>query len=82
MAITKLDLSGNPIGEQGARALMLVPVTVGDRVNLISQKCNILIRDSKCWFNSNYPCRPYELHLEHPFERAVAFMLVRIDTYS
>ena len=77
-ALERLSLNGNPIGHQGARALMLVPVTAGDRVNITAYSSNILIRDSKCWFDPNHACRDYSLDLSHPFERAVAFMLLRI----
>jgi Ran GTPase-activating protein (RanGAP) involved in mRNA processing and transport len=78
MALTRLLLNGNPIGEQGARALMLVPMTVGDRTNITANGSNILIKDSRCWFDPNNACRSYKLDLNHPFERAVAFMLMRI----
>jgi len=78
MSLTKLNLNGNPIGEQGARALMLVPMTVGDRIDITAYGSNISIRDSKCWFDSNFCCRSYKLDCSHPFERAVAFMLLRI----
>ena len=53
-------------------------MTVGDRTNITANGSNILIKDSRCWFDPNFACRKYKLDLNHPFERAVAFMLLRI----
>ena len=65
-------------GEEGAKALMLVPITVGQRVKCTASGCNLVMRDSKCWFDAKNPCRRYRLNLSHPFERAVAFLCLRI----
>lgn len=37
-------LDGNPVGEMGAKTLMLIPVCVGGRVALSVRSCNINIR--------------------------------------
>lgn len=71
-------MNGNPIGEQGAKALMLVPITVGQRVKITASGCNLIMRDSKCWFDIKNPCRKYALNLEHPFERAIAFLVLKV----
>jgi hypothetical protein len=78
LALTRLSLNGNPVGEQGAKALMLVPITVGQRVKITAAGCNLIIKDSKCWFDMRNPCRKYTLNLGHPFERAVAYLVLRI----
>jgi hypothetical protein len=78
IALTELSMGGNPIGTPGANALMLVPLTVGDRIKISAVNCNILIRDSTCWFNPQRPCSDYRLNLSHPFERAIAFKLLRL----
>jgi len=65
MALTKLSINGNPIGEQGAQALILVPMTVGDRVKVSAKACNIIIRDSRCWFDMKTPCRAYRCTRHH-----------------
>ena len=78
LALTRLSLNGNPIGEQGAKALMLVPITVGQRIKITASGCNLTIKDSKCWFDIRHPCRSYTMYLENPFDRAVAFLVLRI----
>ena len=70
--LKKVVLDGNPIAEQGARALMLVPMHAGGRVSLSAAKCNVTMKDPRCWFDLNNPCREYELDLSNGFERAVA----------
>ncbi len=74
--IRKVVFDGNPIAEQGARALMLVPMHVGSRVELSAKKCNITMRDPACWFDFDKPCRVYDLDMEDGFERAVAMILL------
>ena len=66
------------VGEEGAKALMLIPITVGQRVKCTASGCNLIMKDKKCWFDAKNPCRPYKLILAHPFERAIAFLLLRI----
>ena len=45
-ALTKVIMDGNPVGMEGAKALMLVPLLAGDRVELSSAGCNINITTS------------------------------------
>ena len=73
--LKKVIFDGNPIAEQGARALMLVPMHVGGRVELSAKKCNITMKDPACWFDFDKPCRDYNLDMEDGFERAVAMIL-------
>jgi hypothetical protein len=68
-------LDGNPIGEQGMKALMLVPLIAGNRVKISAKRCNINIRDAKCWFDFEKLIREYELDMEKGFDRAVALLL-------
>ena len=74
--LKKVVFDGNPIAEQGARALMLVPLYVGGRVELSAKKCNITMRDPACWFDFDKPCRKYDLDMEDGFERAIAMILL------
>lgn len=76
LGLTKCNMDGNPIGEAGAKALMVLPSVVGTRVNVSANNCNTNIRDPTFWFDQNYPCAEYELHLNDPFERAVCYMLL------
>ena len=49
----------------------------GSRVKVSAANCNITMRDSKCWFDMNKQIREYKLQMEIPFERAIAFALLR-----
>jgi len=76
--LVRLNLNGNPIGEQGAKALMFVPVSTGGRIKMSASGCNITRRDSKCWFDMSNTVGKYELELRDPFDRAVLFALLRM----
>ena len=77
--LERVSLDGNPIGVVGSRALMLVPTISGMRVKISGQRCNITIRDARCWFDfeefKENPT-PYALNMEHPFERAILMIVL------
>lgn len=76
--IKSLILDGNPIAEQGAKVLMMMPLLVGTRVGISAVGCNITIKDAHCWFDHHRPLREYELDMSNGFERAVAILLLNI----
>jgi len=76
LTLKKVVFDGNPIAEQGARALMLVPMHAGGRVELSAAKCNVTMKDPRCWFDFTAPCRSYDLDLSDGFERAVVKVCV------
>lgn len=78
LALRRVSLDGNPIADQGARALMNVPAATGSRIDLSAQGCNIDIIDESCWFDQSNPCGTFTLTLSNPFERAIAFKLLTI----
>jgi len=78
LTLKKVVFDGNPIAEQGAQALMLVPMHAGGRVALSAAKCNITMKDPSCWFDFTSPCRSYDLNLANGFERAVAKVILMI----
>jgi hypothetical protein len=78
MALKRVILDNNPIGEAGAQALMIVPITVGSRVSISAEKCNTGLSDAKCWFSHSNPLGLHSLNLENPYERAVAFTLLHL----
>lgn len=78
IALRYICLDGNPIADQGARALMNVPAAVGSRIEISARGCNIEILDESCWFDQSSPCGSFTLNLSLPFERAVAFKLLNI----
>jgi hypothetical protein len=60
------------------KALMLVPVLAGHRVKVSAAKCNITIKDPKCWFNFDSVIREYRLNMEDGYERAIALILLHL----
>ena len=76
--LKKIVFDGNPIAEQGARALMLIPMHAGGRVAISAAKCNITMKDPRCWFDFQNPIKHYDLNLDDGFERAVAKVLLMI----
>ena len=71
-------LDGNPVGVQGAKAIMLIPVTAGDRVHVSCKECNVEHKDAECWFDLAHPIGSFQLHLQRPYDRAVAFALLHL----
>ena len=65
-------------GVQGAKALMAIPMAVGDRVEVSSSGCNIDIVDPNSGFNLSHPCGSYNLDLSKPYDRAVSFAILRL----
>lgn len=76
--VGEVVLNGNPIGHQGAKAVMSIPLCVGYRVKVYAKDCNIVMRYPNCWFDYDNVCRPYALRLDDPFDRSVAFALLHI----
>lgn len=77
-SIRRVSLDGNPIGEGGARAVMVLPTVVGTRVAVSANNCNTNMRDANFWFDYGAPCREYELNLSDCYERAVGFQLLNL----
>lgn len=44
-----VNFDGNPIAQQGAKALMLLPTIVGSRVHVSARSCNISLIDANNW---------------------------------
>ena len=58
------------------RAVMLVPLFVGNRVSVSVTGCNVSIKDANCWFNFDKLLRDYSLDMTDGFARAVAIILL------
>eukprot|EP01038_Epipyxis_sp_PR26KG_P005859 gene5859-8083_t len=84
--LQKVVFDGNPIGEGGAKAVMLLPTMVGGRVRVSLASCNIGIRDPQCWFDPTSILRRFECNLSNIFDRSVAFFLLNLvpshNTYT
>jgi Ran GTPase-activating protein (RanGAP) involved in mRNA processing and transport len=76
--LRELDLSENPIGEEGARSLLLLNILEGDRVKTNIKNCSVRITDPNCWFEPFSPKGEYILSLSDFYERAVCFELLNI----
>jgi len=73
-----LILDGNPIADQGSKAVMMIPLISGSKVRISTSGCNITIRDYLCWFDFSNPLREYDLDLEDGFQRAIALVLLYV----
>jgi len=71
LSIEHVNLSSNPIGEYGARALLMLNAQHADRVNVDFKECAIKIKDSSCTFDIMNPAGMYNLDLSKPYERAI-----------
>ncbi len=76
--IREVVLDDNPIGLNGAKALLEVPTQVGNRVKVLANRCNILLHDSSFKFDRQDPTGYRQLDLGVPFERAIAFKMLQI----
>jgi hypothetical protein len=68
-SINRIFMDGNPIGDVGAKALMRVASTVGGRVKVNANNCNIAIKDEKAWFHYSAPINQYDLDMSNPYDR-------------
>jgi Ran GTPase-activating protein (RanGAP) involved in mRNA processing and transport len=77
-ALESICFDENPIGEQGAKVLMLLPTIIGSRVHVSARNCNLQIKDPKNHFDSSMLIRSYNLQLDSPFDRAIAILLTHL----
>eukprot|EP00981_Chlorochromonas_danica_P015799 scaffold14461_cov250-Ochromonas_danica.AAC.9 len=73
-----VDLSGNPIGEEGARAVLALNISYGHRVKVDIKNSSVRLKDATAWFQPNQPIGDYLLDLSKPYDRAVCIELTRI----
>jgi hypothetical protein len=52
-----------------------LPTIIGSRVRVSSRNCNLQIKDPKNWFDTSSLIRSFHLHLDNPFDRAIAIIL-------
>lgn len=60
------------------KALMLVPMIAGNRVKVSAARCNISIRDARCWFDFEKLIRDYDLNMTDGYHRAIAIILLHL----
>ncbi len=77
-SLKKMNLDGNPIGDQGGKALLIATIFSKRDVEITALKCNVTIKDPKCWFSFDRLNQEYTLNLENGFHRAVLIFLLNI----
>lgn len=77
----KLIIDGNPIGEEGARTVMLLPAIIGEKIEMSVRNCKLTGKDPKCWFNGSLLLGNCELCLSNTFDRAVAFIIMQLIVF-
>ncbi|CAM9314633.1 unnamed protein product, partial [Ectocarpus fasciculatus] len=75
--IRDIDLSNNPLGKVGVGCVMELPAEVGGRINTQLANCNFMVDCEECWFDDERLRPSYHLRMDEPYDRAVAFHLVR-----
>ena len=66
------------IGEFGAKAIVQIPVSIGQRAGITAIGCNTKLKESNnTIFNFSDLLRDYTLHLDRPYERVLALWLIR-----
>ena len=66
------------IGEFGAKAIVQIPVSIGQRAGITAIGCNTKLKESNnTIFNFSDLLRDYTLHLDRPYERVLALWLSR-----
>lgn len=77
-SLKNVYFDGNPIGEEGAKAVMMIPMHIGTRTVVSAKDCNITMKDPKFWFDFDKPISEYNLNLTDGYERAIALLLLNI----
>jgi hypothetical protein len=76
--LRELDLSENPIGEEGAKGLLMLNILNGDRLKTNIKNCSVRITDPSCWFEPFSPKGEYTLNLADFYDRSICFELLNI----
>ena len=58
-SLRSIDLSGNPLGQMGGKAIMALPMELTSGLEIRFDKCNLELRDDKCWFDPETPSGVY-----------------------
>lgn len=78
-----INLEGNPLGEYGGKAFMILCCTAHQRIEIGLKKCNFNIRNDDCWFNSDDPVGgarngEFLLEMSDAYEFAVMQEILRL----
>ena len=83
--LTRVVLDANPVGEYGGKVLLRLPIFVGDRLDVsLVGASKVGLHDASCWFHPEnlLPETDFELALDAPYDRAVAFELLHLAAVS
>ncbi|OWZ13127.1 hypothetical protein PHMEG_00013605 [Phytophthora megakarya] len=81
LPLTEIALGGNPLGSMGGRALLHAAAACADskKLSVSLEGCNFdASGDGDGSFDPADPTGSYDLHMEVPYERAVALELLRV----
>ncbi len=76
-SLADLDLSGNPVGAQGATLVLKTMNRLGRRVRLGLDGCSVKAIDPSASFNIEEPIGKHVLKMNVPYERACCMELLR-----
>ncbi|CAM9155601.1 unnamed protein product, partial [Hapterophycus canaliculatus] len=76
-SIRYINLSNNSLGKVGIGCVMALPAEVGDRIKTDLANCNFMMDCHECWFDDEQLRPSYDLRMDEPYDRAVAFHLIR-----
>lgn len=78
LTLKEVDLTENPIGQEGARALLAMNIHEGHRLSMDFSGCSLRLKDPTCWFDPSKPVNSFSLDLCKPYERSVCIELLRL----
>eukprot|EP01038_Epipyxis_sp_PR26KG_P004053 gene4053-5796_t len=81
-SLVEVDLSENPIGEGGTKALMSLSISPYNYVTVDIKGCSLRIKDPSCWFDVNNLEKEYNLDLSSSYERSVCIEILRHIAYK
>ena len=77
--LRNVDMSNNPIGLIGVRAVVQLQLRLGwDNTKINIAGCSTRMKDPSCWFDAHNPFTTHELDLSVAYDRAVCSELHRL----
>lgn len=77
LSLERVSLDGNSLGEQGARALISIPMERTDDIIVTTKGCNLNLKEERCWLDISEPEGEYRVDMENGYDRAAFFEILR-----
>jgi hypothetical protein len=81
-SLETIDISENPIGEKGAKAVITATSIRGASLKVEMKGCALKSEDETCWFDRRFPFGSYTLFLDKPYDRAVFLEILHLAAYD